>query len=59
MPDAAPPNRHQAVQTIPAFSWVIDHWGAGEAGGHMKVTVHDHVIVGANGRTSLRAMGLI
>jgi DNA repair protein RadC len=30
-----------------------------EAGRHMKVTVHDHVIVGANGRTSLRSMGLI
>ena len=30
-----------------------------EAGRHMKVTVHDHVIVGANGRTSMRAMGLI
>jgi DNA repair protein RadC len=30
-----------------------------EAGRHMKVTVHDHVIVGASGRTSLRAMGLI
>ena len=30
-----------------------------EAGRHMKVTVHDHVIVGANGRTSLRALGLI
>ncbi|MFL6730181.1 MAG: DNA repair protein RadC [Sphingomicrobium sp.] len=30
-----------------------------EAGRHMKVVVHDHVIVGANGRTSLRAMGLI
>src|SRR6266550_1934758 len=30
-----------------------------EAGRHMKVTVHDHVIVGAAGRTSLRAMGLI
>ena len=30
-----------------------------EAGRHMKVTVHDHVIVGAQGRTSLRAMGLI
>jgi DNA repair protein RadC len=25
----------------------------------MKVTVHDHVIVGAQGRTSMRAMGLI
>jgi len=25
----------------------------------MKVTVHDHVIVGASGRTSMRAMGLI
>jgi DNA repair protein RadC len=25
----------------------------------MKVTVHDHVIVGAAGRTSMRAMGLI
>jgi DNA repair protein RadC len=30
-----------------------------EAGRHMKVTVHDHVIVGANGRTSLRSLGLI
>lgn len=30
-----------------------------EAGRYMKVTVHDHVIVGATGRTSLRAMGLI
>jgi len=25
----------------------------------MKVTVHDHVIVGSQGRTSMRAMGLI
>ena len=30
-----------------------------EAGRHMKVTVHDHVIVGTEGRTSMRAMGLI
>ena len=30
-----------------------------EAGRHMKVTVHDHIIVGAQGRSSLRAMGLI
>jgi DNA repair protein RadC len=30
-----------------------------EAGRHMKVVVHDHVIVGAEGRTSLRSMGLI
>ena len=30
-----------------------------EAGRHMKVTVHDHLIVGAEGRTSMRAMGLI
>jgi DNA repair protein RadC len=30
-----------------------------EAGRHMKVTVHDHVIVGAAGRTSMRALGLI
>jgi len=30
-----------------------------EAGRHMKVVVHDHVIVGAQGRTSMRAMGLI
>ncbi|MCL6728644.1 RadC family protein [Sphingomonas hankyongi] len=30
-----------------------------EAGRHMKIVVHDHVIVGAQGRTSLRAMGLI
>jgi DNA repair protein RadC len=30
-----------------------------DAGRHMKVTVHDHVIVGAAGRTSMRALGLI
>jgi DNA repair protein RadC len=30
-----------------------------EAGRHMKITIHDHVIVGAAGRTSMRAMGLI
>jgi DNA repair protein RadC len=30
-----------------------------EAGRHMKVTVHDHVIVGSSGRSSMRAMGLI
>ena len=30
-----------------------------EAGRHMRVTVHDHVIVGLQGRTSMRSMGLI
>ncbi|MDT9599772.1 JAB domain-containing protein [Sphingosinicella rhizophila] len=30
-----------------------------EAGRHVKVTVHDHVIIGATGHSSLRAMGLI
>ena len=30
-----------------------------DAGRHMKVIVHDHVIVGAQGRTSMRALGLI
>ena len=30
-----------------------------EAGRHMKVTVHDHVIVGAAGRSSMKALGLI
>jgi DNA repair protein RadC len=30
-----------------------------DAGRHMKVAVHDHVIVGTSGRTSMRAMGLI
>jgi DNA repair protein RadC len=30
-----------------------------EAARHMKIAVHDHVIVGATGRTSMRAMGLI
>jgi DNA repair protein RadC len=30
-----------------------------EAGKHMKITVHDHVIVGAQGSTSLKALGLI
>jgi DNA repair protein RadC len=30
-----------------------------EAGKHMKITVHDHVIVGAQGRSSLKSLGLI
>ena len=29
-----------------------------EAGRHMKITVHDHVIVGTQGRSSMKAMGL-
>ncbi|HET7708094.1 MAG TPA: DNA repair protein RadC [Sphingomicrobium sp.] len=30
-----------------------------EAGRHMRVTVHDHVIVGSQGRSSMRSIGLI
>jgi DNA repair protein RadC len=30
-----------------------------EAGRHMKIMVHDHVIVGSQGRSSLKSMGLI
>ena len=30
-----------------------------EAGRHLKIAVHDHVIIGAKGHSSLRAMGLI
>jgi DNA repair protein RadC len=30
-----------------------------EAGRRMKVTVHDHIIVGSHGRSSLRALGLM
>jgi DNA repair protein RadC len=30
-----------------------------EAGRHLKVTLHDHIIIGANGHASLRSMGLI
>jgi DNA repair protein RadC len=30
-----------------------------EAGRHMKITIHDHVIVGSQGRSSLKSMGLI
>jgi DNA repair protein RadC len=30
-----------------------------EAGRHLKVTLHDHIIIGAAGHSSLRAMGLI
>ena len=30
-----------------------------EAGRHMRITVHDHVIIGSSGRSSLRALGLI
>lgn len=30
-----------------------------EAGRHLKISVHDHVIIGSRGHSSLRAMGLI
>jgi DNA repair protein RadC len=30
-----------------------------EAGRHMKITLHDHVIVGSQGRSSMKALGLI
>jgi DNA repair protein RadC len=30
-----------------------------EAGRHMRIAVHDHVIIGAKGQSSLRALGLI
>ena len=30
-----------------------------DAGRHMKITVHDHVIVGSQGRSSMKALGLI
>jgi len=30
-----------------------------EAGRHLKIAVHDHIIIGAGGHSSLRAMGLI
>jgi DNA repair protein RadC len=30
-----------------------------DAGRHVKIAVHDHVIVGAQGRSSMKAMGLI
>lgn len=30
-----------------------------EAGRHLNVTLHDHIVIGANGHSSLRAMGLI
>jgi DNA repair protein RadC len=30
-----------------------------DAGRHMKIAIHDRVVVGAQGRTSMRAMGLI
>ena len=30
-----------------------------EAGRHLKITLHDHLIIGASGESSLRSMGLI
>lgn len=30
-----------------------------EAGRHLRITVHDHIIIGTRGHSSLRAMGLI
>lgn len=31
----------------------------GEAGRHLRITLHDHVVIGARGHSSLRAMGVI
>jgi DNA repair protein RadC len=30
-----------------------------EAGRHLRITVHDHIIIGTRGHSSLRALGLI
>jgi DNA repair protein RadC len=30
-----------------------------EAGHHLKIVAHDHIIVGSQGRSSLKALGLI
>jgi DNA repair protein RadC len=30
-----------------------------EAGRHLRIAVHDHIIVGTRGHSSMRAMGLI
>ena len=30
-----------------------------DAGSHMRIAVHDHVIVGTQGRSSMKALGLI
>jgi DNA repair protein RadC len=30
-----------------------------EAGRHLKISVHDHIIIGANGHASMKALGLI
>ena len=30
-----------------------------DAGKHMRIAVHDHVIVGSQGRSSMKALGLI
>jgi DNA repair protein RadC len=30
-----------------------------EAGRHLRITLHDHVIIGTNGHASLRAMGIV
>ena len=30
-----------------------------EAGRHLKIAVHDHVVIGARGRTSMRSLGLM
>jgi DNA repair protein RadC len=30
-----------------------------EAGKRLNIAVHDHIIVGANGHSSMRAMGLL
>jgi len=58
---AADPCGHE-IQRHDGACWAFDISEARdliEAGRHMKVTVHDHVIVGASGRTSMKALGLI
>jgi len=50
-----PPNRHPS----PSLRDIHLQLRRVDAGRHMKITVHDHVIVGSQGRTSMKSMGLI
>ena len=40
-------------------AFIANQGEVAEAGRHMKVTVHDHIIIGSQGRSSLRALGLM
>jgi DNA repair protein RadC len=52
-------HNHPSGDATPSSQDICLTRNLANAGKHMKIAVHDHVIVGSQGRTSMRAMGLI